>query len=226
MAGVNAGATVAGAPGATMIERDWPRLQERAREFGARAFITGLFVVLAIRVGTEFVRTGHLTGLLLLVSEILVVLLTAVRRPARIVDRTWHARLIAGASIVGVPLIRPVGDGLMPDMYTALISAAGLVVIIAGKLTLGRSFGLMPAHRGLVCTGIYGWVRHPIYAGYLLTHMGFLVAHPVAWNVLLLAVSDLSLLLRAGYEERTLARDPEYVGYMERVRWRVIPGVL
>ena len=98
-------------------------------------------------------------------------------------------------------------------------------MIITGKMTLGRSFGLMPAHRGLVCTGIYGWVRHPIYAGYLLTHAAFLVAHPSAWNVLLLVVSDLSLLLRAGYEERTLARDPEYVGYMERVRWRVLPGV-
>ena len=132
----------------------------------------------------------------------------------------------AGASIVGVPLIRPVGEGLVSDGYTALISAAGLCIIIIGKLTLGRSFGLMPAHRGLVCSGIYGWVRHPIYAGYLVTHMAFLVAHPVAWNVLLLVVSDLSLLLRAGYEERTLARDPEYVGYMERVRWRVIPGVL
>ena len=66
----------------------------------------------------------------------------------------------------------------MPDLYTALARRSGLIVIIAGKMTLGRSFGLMPAHRGLVCTGIYGWVRHPIYAGYLLTHAAFLVAHP------------------------------------------------
>ena len=43
---------------------------------------------------------------------------------------------------------------------------------------------------------------------------------------MLLVVSDVSLLVRSGYEERTLARDPEYVGYMERVRWRVLPGVL
>jgi protein-S-isoprenylcysteine O-methyltransferase Ste14 len=206
--------------------RDWARVQEQAREFAARAFISSLFVVFATRIGAEFLRTGHVTGLLLLVSEMLVVVLTAVRRPARMVDRTWHARLIAAASILGVPLIRPIGEGFVPDVYTALISAAGLLVIITGKVTLGRSFGLMPAHRGLVCTGIYAWVRHPIYAGYLLTHAGFLIAHPAAWNVMLLVVSDLSLLLRAGYEERTLARDPEYVGYMARVRWRVMPGVL
>jgi protein-S-isoprenylcysteine O-methyltransferase Ste14 len=130
-----------------------------------------------------------------------------------------------GCVHLGVPLIRPVGEALVPDVYTALACTVGLILVITGKVTLGRSFGLMPAHRGLVHAGIYGWMRHPIYAGYLVTHVAFLVAHPVLWNVLLLVVSDVSLLVRAGYEERTLARDPEYVGYMERVRWRVLPGV-
>ena len=228
MAGVSSGTAtaVARGSGAAVEARDWSRVEERAREFAARTFISGLFVVLAVRIGAEFMRTGHITGLLLLVSELLVVLLTAVRRPALIVDRTWHARLIAAASVIGVPLLRPVGEGLVPDLYTALASGLGLVVIITGKMTLGRSFGLMPAHRGLVCTGVYGWVRHPIYAGYLVTHAAFFIAHPVGWNLLLLVVSDISLLLRAGYEERTLARDPEYVAYMHRVPSRVFPGVL
>ncbi len=207
-------------------EAAWSRVPERTREFVARAFISSLFVILATSIASEYVRTGHVTGLLLLVSETLVVVMTAIRRPAAIIDLTWQARVVAAVSILGVPLIRPIGDALVPDMYTALASAAGLAVIITGKLTLGRSFGLMPAHRGLVCTGIYGWVRHPIYAGYLVTHVSFLIAHPVWWNVVLLVVSDVSLLVRSGYEERTLARDPEYVGYMERVRWRVLPGVL
>jgi protein-S-isoprenylcysteine O-methyltransferase Ste14 len=217
-------ATPAGS-GAVRKGRNWARLQEQAREFAARAFISSLFVVLAMRIGAEFLRTGHVTGLLLLVSEILVVVLTAVRRPAAIIDRSWRTRLVAAASIVGVPLIRPVGDALVPDVYTAVLSGAGLLIIIAGKATLGRSFGLMPAHRGLVSAGIYGWVRHPIYAGYILTHVAFLIAHPATWNVLLLVASDLSLLLRACYEERTLARDEAYVEYMHRVRWRVAPGI-
>lgn len=225
MAGMNPAPTYAGAPSAAAVARDWSRVQEQAREFAGRACICSLFVVLAVRIGAEFLRTGHVTGLILLVSETLVVVLTAIRRPAAIVDRTWHARLVAAASILGIPFIRPAGDALAADMYTALVSAAGLMLVVTGKATLGRSFGLMPAHRGLVCTGIYRWVRHPIYAGYLITHLAFLVAHPTLWNVLLLAVSDVSLLVRAGYEERTLARDPEYVGYMEHVRWRVLPHV-
>lgn len=199
--------------------------RERAAEFAARACISGLFVVLATRIGAEFLQTGHLTGLLLLVSELLVVVLTVVRRRAAVVDRTWQARVVAAASIVLVPLIKPSGGSLVDDVWTAAFSALGLIVIIAGKLTLGRSFGLMPAHRGLVSTGLYGAVRHPIYLGYLITHIAFVAAHPSPWNLTLLFISDASLLLRAVYEERTLARDPEYVRYMERVRWRVVPGV-
>lgn len=198
--------------------------RERMAEFAARGFISALFVLLATRIGAEFLKTGHLTGLLLLVSELLVVVLTVVRRPAAIVDRTIAARIVSGISIVGVYFIRPTGDALLPDAVTASVSAAGLLVIITGKLTLGRSFGLLPANRGVVCRGIYKAVRHPIYAGYLVTHAAFLFAHPTGLNVALLVVSDLALLVRAVYEERTLAADAAYADYMTRVRWRVLPG--
>jgi protein-S-isoprenylcysteine O-methyltransferase Ste14 len=221
--GATPSAGVATATLAPEPTRSW--FWEEASEFGARAAIAGLFVVLATRIGAEFLQTGHVTGLLLLVSELLVVVLTVVRRRASTVDRRLYVRLVAAMSIVPVFLIRPVGGALAPDLWTAAVSGAGLLAIITGKLTLGRSFGLMPAHRGLVSTGIYGFVRHPIYLGYLVTHVGFLAAHPALTNVLLLLVADTALMLRAICEERTLARDPEYRGYMERVRWRVVPGV-
>ncbi len=199
--------------------------RERLGDLFARAGISALFVLLAVSIGREFAETGHVTGLLLLMSEALVVLLTVVRRRATVVDRTWAARMIATISIVGVPFIRPTGGGLAPDAATAVLSAVGLLVVITGKLTLGRSFGLMPANRGIVCRGIYRWLRHPIYAGYLITHAAFLVAHPSGWNAAVLVVSDAALLIRSIYEERTLSRDPEYAEYMTRVRWRVAPGM-
>jgi protein-S-isoprenylcysteine O-methyltransferase Ste14 len=37
--------------------------------------------------------------------------------------------------------------------------------------------------------------------------------------------TDVALLLRAIREENTLAADPQYRDYMQRVRWRVIPGI-
>ena len=47
--------------------------RERFADFGARASICALFVFFATQIGGEFARTGHVTGLLLLVSELLVV---------------------------------------------------------------------------------------------------------------------------------------------------------
>ena len=59
--------------------------------------------------------------------------------------------------------------------------------------------------------GLYRIVRHPIYLGYLLTHIPFLAAHPSGWNVAVLVAGDAALIVRALYEEQTLGRDPQYV---------------
>ena len=108
---------------------------------------------------------------------------------------------------------------------TVALSCAGLAVVIAGKVTLGRSFALLPANRGVVSTGIYRVVRHPIYMGYLVTHVAYVAANPTLWNIAALVASDLALMARAVCEEATLARDDEYRAYQTRVRWRVVPGV-
>ena len=74
----------------------------------------------------------------------------------------------------------------MAEAVTVTISACGLIVVIGGKVSLGRSFGLMPANRGVVSTGLYRLVRHPIYMGYLITHVGFVAANPTIWNLMTL----------------------------------------
>jgi protein-S-isoprenylcysteine O-methyltransferase Ste14 len=142
------------------------------------------------------------------------------------VDRTWGARLVTALSLAGPPLVNPAtSSALLPDTQAAVLSAFGLLVVVAGKVSLGRSFGVVPANRGIVSRGIYRVVRHPIYLGYLLTHVAFLLSHVDLWNVCMFGVSDTMLLVRAIYEERTLCRDPQYVSYCSRVRWRMVPGV-
>jgi protein-S-isoprenylcysteine O-methyltransferase Ste14 len=192
----------------------------------ARTIVIALFTVMAVRIGVDFIDTGRVTGLLLLASEALVVVLTVFRRMPALVDRTARARVLTAVSMLGPPLVRPSGvEGIAPEIATIAVSAAGLTLVIAGKLSLGRSFGLMPANRGIVSTGLYRLVRHPIYLGYLITHYAFVAANPTMWNVVLLVTSDLALMARAVCEERTLARDPEYRAYQQIVRWRVVPGV-
>lgn len=195
-------------------------------ELAAKAVIVSLFTLLALRIGADVRATGRVTGLLLLASESLVVVLTVFRRSAGQVDRSTRARLLTTLSMIGPPLVKPaLLAPLLPGAATVAISAVGLLVVCAGKISIGRSFGLLPANRGIVSSGIYRLLRHPIYAGYLVSHAAFLAANPTAWNAVALVLADAALLRRAVCEEATLAQDPEYKSYMGRVRWRVAPGV-
>jgi protein-S-isoprenylcysteine O-methyltransferase Ste14 len=205
----------------------WPRpaIRRDAGDLAAKIVIVTLFSSMAIRLGADAARTGHVTGILLLASEALVVALTLVRRSAAAVDRTWAARLLTAFSTFGPPLVRPASLPGTPESFTIALTATGLMIVVLGKLSLGRSFGLAPANRGIVQSGLYRFLRHPIYLGYLLTHVGFVVANPISWNLLLLGAADVALMLRACREERTLAQDPAYREYMQHVRWRVVPGV-
>jgi protein-S-isoprenylcysteine O-methyltransferase Ste14 len=192
----------------------------------AKVCILALFSAMAMRLAQDAAATGHVTGMLLLASEALVVALTLVRRSAGVVDRSWKARILTILSTFGPPLVRPDStEGVAPETLTIVISAVGLIIVVFGKLSLGRSFGLTPANRGVVSSGLYRFVRHPIYLGYLTTHAGFVLANPANWNLLVLVAADVALLLRAKCEERTLAADGAYRAYMGRVRWRIVPGV-
>jgi protein-S-isoprenylcysteine O-methyltransferase Ste14 len=192
----------------------------------AKVLVVTLFSAMAVRLAEDFLVTGHLTGMLLLASESLVVALTLVRRAAGVVDRSWPARLLTGFSTFGSSLVTPLAVGaLAGELLTVTISGVGLLIVVLGKLSLGRSFGLIPANRGIVSTGLYKVLRHPIYLGYLITHTGFLIANPVGWNLFVLGAADIALMLRAVREERTLLKDEAYRAYAARVRWRVIPGV-
>jgi protein-S-isoprenylcysteine O-methyltransferase Ste14 len=199
---------------------------DRLADVISRAVVVCLFSLMAIRFGADFVKTGRVTGLLLLVSELLVVVLTVMRRSAAAVDRSMRARVLTAVSMLGPSLLKPALVGaLMPQIATVAISAVGLGIVIAGKVTLGRSFGLMPANRGVVSSGVYRLVRHPIYLGYLVTHAAYTAAMPSAWNVVALVVADIAQLARAVREEQTLARDERYRAYQQVVRWRVCPGI-
>ena len=115
-----------------------------------------LFALLSVNLLTDFAQTTGVTGLLLLASESLVVVMTIVRRRTRIVDRSAGAGVITVLPLVGPSMLRVVpGAGLVPDTLTALVSSVGLLIVIAGKVTLGRSFGIAPANRGVVSGGPY-----------------------------------------------------------------------
>jgi len=192
----------------------------------ARILVGGLFLALAWRLGGDFLETGRVTDLLLLTGESLVVILTCFRRHASTIDRRLVTRLVTILSMMSPLLLRPAsGPGLLPEALCVMIGALGLSITVGGKLSLGCSFGLLPANRGIIETGLYRIIRHPIYLGYLMTHGPFLASHPTLWNTTVLAIGDAALIARVSFEEQTLERDPVYARYRRTVKWRLVPGV-
>jgi protein-S-isoprenylcysteine O-methyltransferase Ste14 len=200
--------------------------RHRLTDLLARVVIGVQSTLLSINVLADFLRTGRLTGLLLLSGEVLVVVLTIMRRPATLINRSFAAGLVTMVSVLGPPMLRT-GDApaLAPDGVTTVLSAIGLTIAALGKASLGRSFGLVPANRGVVVRGPYTLVRHPIYLGYLFTHAAFLAQYPTMWNGIVLVVADSALIVRALMEERVLSQDAAYQGYCQRVSWHLVPGV-
>ena len=195
-------------------------------EWFSRVAVSTLFVVLAWKVFVDFVETNRTTDLLLLIGQLLVVVLTCLRRPASVIDRRAWVRFVATVSMMAPLLSRPSQmPSLIPEATAALFVSIGLVVVVVGTISLGDSFGVLPANRGVKRRGLYRVVRHPIYLGYLITHIPFIAAHPSSWNLAVLVVGDAALIVRALHEEQTLRRDPQYVRYCQAVKWRIVPGI-
>jgi protein-S-isoprenylcysteine O-methyltransferase Ste14 len=114
---------------------------------------------------------------------------------------------------------------LIPELVGVALQVAGTAWQFSSKAVLGRSFGLLPARRGLVVSGPYRVVRHPIYLGYLIGHVGFLAANFSLRNAAVLALLYAAQVLRIRREEGVLSADPAYLEYRQRVRWRLVPFV-
>src|SRR5262249_28460109 len=150
------------------------RLRSSALDWTERFLVLGLYGWLVARLLGKYLADGGLVNLLLLPSEGLVVAFLLVRRPAATISRRPAEWLLALAATISPMLVNTgIGEPLIPVMAAAFLLLMGMVVQVWAKLTLGRSLGLVPAHRGLKISGPYRYVRHPMYAGYLLSHLAF-----------------------------------------------------
>jgi protein-S-isoprenylcysteine O-methyltransferase Ste14 len=149
-----------------------------------------------------------------------------VRRQPERVSRSLPVWVVAYVGTFGASLLRPGGSNEgWSDTLGLVVQGLGVCLGAVGYLALGRSFGLVPAHRGLVTSGIYRVVRHPLYASYIVVELGYLIQSPRLWNAGVLVIAWTCQGLRLLSEERLLSGDPAYRSYRERTRWRVIPGL-
>ena len=107
----------------------------------------------------------------------------------------------------------------------AILEIGGLALVVGAFLCLNRSFGLAPQNRGVRTAGVYGFVRHPMYLGYMLAEAGYALDNFSGINIIVLAISVLFLILRLRAEEQLLVEDPAYRNYSKEIKWKLLPFI-
>lgn len=111
----------------------------------------------------------------------------------------------------------------------AAVQIGGLALMIWARATFGmRSFHgtARPTEGGLVTTGPYRFLRHPIYAAILVVLWAGVLTHGGTVNLVLAGIVTVATVVRMIAEERLVTMVyPEYAEYARRTK-RLVPFVL
>jgi len=191
-----------------------------------RAIIITMFSNFAWQMLGAYEARPNIGTLLVVVSETVTILMIVVRRFTKSLSQEpldWLLAvagcctpLIAIPAVERSPEIAQIGAGIM---------LIGLCIQISAKVILFRSFGIVAANRGIQDKGLYRFIRHPMYAGYVVAHFGYLVGWPSTHNICLYTLALIIQIARLLREEELLLKDPVYQEYHKRVRYRLLPRV-
>jgi protein-S-isoprenylcysteine O-methyltransferase Ste14 len=110
------------------------------------------------------------------------------------------------------------GDWL--DLPAWLLLGSGVAVTILALLRLNFNLSIFPTpptKSELIQTGIYKYIRHPIYSGILLIALGWSLMYQSLYQLAITILLALLFWVKSTYEEQRLqARFPEYAEYKNR----------
>lgn len=163
-------------------------------------------------------------GLTPLLQSLTVAVLLVMRRQEKWPTPASPQTAFAWVSALLPLLMTPGGATLPPSTSSGLavvgLQIAGISIALWGLWTLGRSFGIAPADRGLIEAGPYRLVRHPIYLGELIGLAAIVLSAPTWINGVLFVTIAISLVARSLLEEQAIAG---YDAYAASRRWRLFP---
>jgi protein-S-isoprenylcysteine O-methyltransferase Ste14 len=143
------------------------------------------------------------------------------------------ALLFAACIILVVlsPLDVRFGWSLMPWQVSiignALVALSFYIFYLVSKVnTYAAANVRVEEGQKVISTGVYGFVRHPMYFGALFLFIGTPLALGSWWTLLLVPALIPILVARILNEEQVLVRElPGYIEYKHNVRYRLIPSV-
>jgi protein-S-isoprenylcysteine O-methyltransferase Ste14 len=154
--------------------------------------------------------------------------------------KAWDKRLVPLMTLAGTLVLVIAGlDELLgwSPSFGIPLKTLSLGILLAGyalgsyALIENRFFSGMvriQTDRGhqVVSTGPYRWIRHPGYAGGVLTYLATPLLLDSSWSMGPALLTAILLLIRTHLEDATLQRElQDYREYTRSVRFRILPGV-
>lgn len=186
--------------------------------------LAALFASFAYAHLQRFLVQPRASLLLIVAVEGLVAVMLVIRRDPDQTAHGWQTWLATSVGTFAPMLMRPT-DAPSDLLVGQLLQGGAFALQILAVLSLNRSFGLLPAHRGVQSKGLYRWVRHPLYMTYLIAHVGYLASNMSLWNFCVVVTVTAFQVVRILQEERLLSQYPDYVSYVSGTRWRLVPAV-
>ena len=103
------------------------------------------------------------------------------------------------------------------NLLSMTLVIAGNLITFIGIIYLKRSFSIMIEARNPVFTGIYRYVRHPLYLGEIIATTGVLVFRFSNLNLFLTVLFIVTQVIRSRFEENKLSSVfPSYMEYKQK----------
>lgn len=119
---------------------------------------------------------GNIVSVLFVLLQVTVIISTLLHRSSHSGSASWQDILLAWGGTL-LPLAMQ-STASFPNAIGSLLVLVGVLLATGAVLSLGRSFGIEAANRGIQTHWLYRFVRHPIYAAYLPLIGGYLLAYP------------------------------------------------
>ena len=113
----------------------------------------------------------------------------------------------------------PIGNLYFSPVGLLFIFIAFIIALLAIKANKPSNFNIRPEPKEagkLITSGIYGYIRHPMYSSLFVGGLGLVFCQFSYWKIVAWVLLLLTLTLKARFEEKALAAHyPDYKNYQK-----------
>lgn len=148
----------------------------------------------------------------------------------KIDTKSLYPKILVGIQFLSMGLMLFFSNGIFHQLFALIVFLVGLGIGLWALLhnRLGN-FNIQPKLKEdakLITTGIYSYIRHPMYFSVVLMMLGVLIATPTLYESIFFAILLMVLYLKAKKEEALwIEESADYVAYKRKTKY-FIPFVL